>query len=142
MEYLLNLGEFAGGALQEKAEEAMRKVIGNMRDPNTPWKKQRQIVIKISFAQNEDRDDAEVSVSVDTKLAPVSPVGTRMSIGVDLRDGKAYVQEYGKQVRGQMSFDDLTPPLRQEAADGGAPAAGEEKAAVNNDVIDFRKAVM
>lgn len=39
MEYLLNLGEFAGGALQEKAEEAMRKVIGNMRDPNTPWKK-------------------------------------------------------------------------------------------------------
>ena len=139
MEYLLDLRGFAGGALQEKAEEAMRKVISNMRDPNTPWKKQRQIVMKLTFAQNESRDDTEVSVSVDVKLAPVSPVDTRMAIGVDLRVGKAYAQEYGKQVRGQMCFDDLEPPASSGVQDAGAPA-GEEGA--GSDVIDFRSAVM
>lgn len=77
---LLNLKDLANGALQEKADTAMRKVLENMQDPNTPWKNKRQINIKIAFVQNEGRDDAAVEVSVDTKLAPVSPVVTRMAI--------------------------------------------------------------
>lgn len=106
---LLNLNEVAGGALQQKVNIAMNKVLDNMQDPNTPWKNKRQINIKLSFVQNEERDDAAVEVSVETKLAPVSPVVTRMSIGKDLKTGKNYASEYGKQVKGQMSLSDYQP---------------------------------
>lgn len=103
---LLSLQEIAGGALQDKVNAAMNKVLDNMQDPNTPWKNKRQINIKIAFVQNEERDDTAVEVSVETKLAPVSPVVTRMSIGKDLKTGENFASEYGKQVKGQMSISD------------------------------------
>ncbi len=141
---LLRLEDIAGGALQEKANAAMQKVIDNMQDPNTPWKNKRQITIKLAFSQNEDRDDTAVEVSVDTKLAPVSPVVTRMAIGRNLATGETYAQEYGKQVRGQMSLD-----LEQQ---GGEPVrigsetvdlkTGEVIASGNNKVVDLRKAAL
>lgn len=103
---LLNLQRLAGGALQEKVNEAMGRVLNNMQDPNTPWKKQRSISMKITFAQNEDRDDVDVAISVETKLAAVSPITTRMSVGTDLKTGKNFAYEYGKQVKGQMTLED------------------------------------
>lgn len=106
----VNLETFAGGALQEKFDDAMEKVLQNMTDPNTPWKNKRKITVEVTFEQNEDRDDSSVNVSVIPKLAAVKPVETRMAIGRDLATGKCYAEEYGNTVRGQMSFDDLQRP--------------------------------
>ncbi len=103
---LLSLQDFTGGALQEKVNAAMQKVLDNIQDQNTPWKNKRYINIKIAFQSNENRDDVAVEVSANEKLAPVSPIVTRMLIGKDLRTGENYAQEYGKQVRGQMTLDD------------------------------------
>lgn len=133
---LLKLEDIAGGALQEKANAAMRKVVDNLQDPNTPWKNKRQITIKLSFTQNEDRDDTSVEVSVDTKLAPVSPVVTRMAIGKDLMTGETYVHEYGKQIRGQMSLD----LGQQGAVQIGGDTVDTETGEVDNKVVDLRKA--
>lgn len=138
--YLLNLEDIAGGALQEKANAAMKKVIDNMQDPNTPWKNKRAITIKLSFSQNEDRDDTAVELSVDTKLAPVSPVLTRMAIGKNLDTGETYAQEYGKQIRGQMSLD-LEQPVRKINGDTVDTETGEV-IADNNKVVDLRKAAL
>lgn len=102
----VNLEEFAGGALQEKFDSAMEQVLANMLDPNTPWKNKREINIKVSFEQNEDRDDAHVEVSVVPKLAAVKSIGTRMAIGKNIKTGELYAEEYGNQVRGQMSMSD------------------------------------
>lgn len=63
----VSLQELTGGALQEKFDHAMDVVVGNMQDPNTPWKNKRSITIKLTFEQNEDRDDAAVSISVEKK---------------------------------------------------------------------------
>lgn len=102
----VNLEAFAGGALQEKFDDAIEKVLINMTDPNTPWKNKRKIVVEVSFEQNEDRDDSTVNVSVVPKLAPVKPVSTRMAIGKDLETGQVFAEEYGSQCRGQMTLDD------------------------------------
>lgn len=136
---LLKLEELAGGALQEKANAAMKKVLDNMQDPNTPWKNKRSITIKLSFSQNEDRDDTEVELSVDAKLAPVSPVRTRMAIGKDLNTGETFAQEYGKQIRGQMSLD-LEPPAKKIGDDVVDTETGE--VIETNKVIDYRKAAL
>ena len=103
----VNLKEFAGGALQEKFDVAMEQVLANMLDPNTPWKNKREINIKVSFEQNEDRDDTHVEVSVVPKLAAVKSIGTRMAIGKNIKTGEMYAEEYGNQVRGQLSMSDL-----------------------------------
>lgn len=110
----VNLETFAGGALQEKFDDAMKKVLTNLMDPNTPWKNKRKIAIEVSFEQNEDRDDASVNVSVVTKLAPVKPIGTRMTIGRDLKTEEVFAEEYGSQCRGQMTMDEYQRQREQE----------------------------
>lgn len=146
----VNLEEFAGGALQEKFDDAFEKIVSNMLDPNTPWKNKRKISVEVTLTQNEERSDTSVDVSVVTKLAPVKPIETRMTIGRDLRTGEIYAEEYGKQVRGQMSLDDIVPQAQpnesqetSQVVDGKAvdPETGEILEESNN-VVDFRKAAV
>lgn len=105
----LDLAEIAGGALQEKAQAAIEEVAQNMQDPNTPWKNKREVVIKLAFTQNEDRDNATCEISVSKKLAQVKPITTNFAIGQDLKDGGIYMEEYGKYIKGQMTLDDTQP---------------------------------
>lgn len=135
---VLRLEELAGGALQEKTNAAMQRVLENMQDPNTPYKVKRGITIKIGFTQNEERDDAVVEMSVETKLAPASPVRTMMAIGKDLETGETYAQEYGKQIRGQMTLD-LEQPVRKIGSDIVDAETGEVITG-SNKVVDLRKA--
>ena len=134
---LLNLNEIADGALQEKLNAAMRKVLENMQDPNTPYKVKRGITVKLGFTQTESRNDAVVDVSVETKLAPASPIQTMMSIGKDLRNGEVYAEEDGKQVKGQMSLD--MAKLAQVDGDTVDTETGE---VVSGNIVDYRKAAL
>lgn len=128
----VNLETFAGGALQEKFDAAMEQVLANMLDPNTPWKNKRSITVNVTFEQNEDRDDTSVDVSVVSKLAAAKSIGTRMAIGKDIKTGKLYAEEYGSQVRGQMSLDDLQEAEKEETA--------ENADVTEKTVVDFRAA--
>ena len=109
----IRLNELTGGARQEKFDRAMESVVNNMQDPNTPWKVKRAITIKLVFEQAEDRNDAAVNISVETKLAPVKPIATRMAVGKDLATGEVFAQEYGSQIRGQMSMDANTGEIQE-----------------------------
>mgnify|MGYP006916218943 CR=1 FL=1 len=142
----VNLEEFAGGALQEKFDDAMEKVLTNLMDPNTPWKSKRKISVEITFTQNEDRDDTVVNVSVVPKLAPVKPIETMMAIGKDLATGKVFAEEYGKQIRGQMTLDDYEKQKlaekqptesREEIVEGNL--VDVETGEITGKVIDLRQ---
>ncbi len=100
------LQEVAGGALQEKLNRELQKVFNNMMDPNTPWKNKRQITIKMTLEQNEDRDDCKAEIQVETKLAPVKSIETRFSLGRNLDNGEVEAAEYGPGIKGQMSMDE------------------------------------
>lgn len=134
----VNLETFAGGALQEKFDDAMEKVLVNMTDPNTPWKIKRKIVVEVSFEQNEDRDDSTMNVSVVPKLAPVKPVSTRMAIGKDLETGQVFAEEYGNQCRGQMTLDDYQGQ-RDQVVDGKTVETETGEIREGSRVIDFRE---
>jgi hypothetical protein len=110
----LDLNKFAGGTLQEKFDRAVNEVIQNMQDPNTSFKNKRGITISIGFTQNEQRDDAKITVSVTTKTAPVLPIETALYMGKDIDTGEIEIREYGKQISGQMSITDIEddePPV-------------------------------
>lgn len=123
-----NIEELAGGAVNESLSKSLEKVLANMQDPNTPWKYSRELVIKLKFTQNEERDDAACDISVTTKLAPVKPLATRFSLGKDLKTGKVVAEEYGHQIKGQMSLD-LETDSSKEADDDQ-----------EENIIDYRKA--
>lgn len=106
----VDLGELAGGTLQEKFDRELTRVIDNMQDPNTPFGEKRNIQINISFHQTELRDDAKVEISVKSKLASVISAKTNFAMGKDLKTGDVLVREYGKQIPGQMSIDDMPKP--------------------------------
>ncbi len=103
----VDLSQLAGGTLQEKFDREITRVIDNMQDPNTPFGEKRKITINISFVQNEMRDDAKIEISLNSKLAGVISAKTNFAMGKDLKSGEVMVNEYGKQIPGQMSFSDI-----------------------------------
>lgn len=142
MENIISLNDFCGGSLLEKANTALKVVLENMQDPNTPWKKSRELNIKLTFSQNESRDDMAVDVSVTSKIAPVTEIQTRMAVGKDLRTGQVYAEEYGKQVKGQMSFADVLQAAETvpepERVVVGEEVVDTETGEVIGKVMDFR----
>ena len=102
----IDLENLAGGELAEKFEDAMKKVVANMMDPNTPYKNKRKISINLSLEQNDNRDYVAIECTVNTTLAPVKSATTRMTIGKDLRTGELYAEEYGSGIRGQAKIQD------------------------------------
>ena len=106
----VELKEIIGGGLQEQFDKAFERIVENLQNPNTPFKNSREITIKLKFTQNEKRDDVKCAVQVSEKLAPQAPMETAFSIGKNLKTGELYAEEYGKQVKGQMSTDDIEAP--------------------------------
>lgn len=125
------LQEIAGGALHEQFNRSFERVIENLQNPNTPYKNAREINIKLKFTQNEKRDDVSCAVLVSEKLAPQAPIGTSFSVGKNLKTGDLYAEEYGKQIKGQVAFDDE-----------GIVEIDEETGEVVSEkptIVDFRK---
>lgn len=131
----IKLQELVGGALQEKFQRALENVLENLQNPNTPYKNKRGITIKMTFEQNESRDDVKVGIDVQEKLAPQTPLETLFAVGRDLKDGGLYVEEYGKQIKGQMSLADLE---KKQVIDG--KEVDTETGEIGGNVIDLRKA--
>ena len=109
MEYMINLEKFADGALAEKMNIELKKVLENIADPNTDFKLKRKLTLEMTFVSGEDRELAEVSILAKTKLAPNKPVATKIVIGTDGKGG-ILASEYKKQVPGQsvMRVDEET----------------------------------
>lgn len=134
----VELKDLVGGELQEKFSHAFENVVKNLQDPNTPFKVKRCITIKLTFDQNELRDDATCTVDVTEKLAPQAGLKTSFSIGKDLRTGEVYAEEYGKQIKGQMTFNDLEPAKPKVEVDGKTVDTETGEIIGESTVVDFR----
>lgn len=138
----VELKDLVGGALQEKFGKAFEKVVENLQDQNTSFKVKRGITIKLTFDQNEARDDVSVSVDVSEKLAPQAGMKTSFYIGKDLQTGEIYAEEYGKQIKGQMSLKDYEsrPPVQENVQKiDGDVVDTETGEVIGTEIVDFRK---
>lgn len=143
----VELQNIVGGALQEKFEKAFEKVVENMQDVNTSFRIKRGINIKLSFSQNEMRDEVLCDIDVIEKLAPQAAMRTQFAVGKDLRTGELYAEEFGKQIKGQMSINDYvneepkkSEPKVEEV--NGKKVDTETGEIVTDNVVDFRKAAL
>lgn len=67
-------------------------------------------------------------------------MATAFSVGKDLRTGEVYAEEYGKQVKGQMSFNDLELKENNlESIEGNTVDTDTGEIVEESGVVDFRK---
>ncbi len=80
-ERALRLDKMAGGAAEELFQNALAMVLDNLQDPNTDWKKKRQITLRIAFHTDEERRNAHCEIGCETRLAGIKPVPTIVHLG-------------------------------------------------------------
>ena len=101
MDSMINLEDFAGGALAEKFNIALKEVLENIADPNTPHKTKRKLTLELTFETEKDRELSMVDIVAKTKLAPKKPVATRILIDRD-GEGGIIASEFKHQIKGQQ----------------------------------------
>ncbi len=82
------------GAVSEKFDDELLKVIDNVLDMNTEAKTQREVNIKIKIKPNpEDREMCEMEAIVSSKLAPTKTLISVLRVGVS-EHGEVNAVEY------------------------------------------------
>lgn len=122
MANIIDLNNFANGAVAERFNLELQKVLENIADPNTDPKKARKLVLTVKVSGNENRDIADVEVEAKLTLAPAKPIESKLVIDRDNK-GKIIGAELKSGVKGQTFIDD----------DGDI---SDDK---GNKIIDFRK---
>ena len=77
----LSFENLGGGAAKEKFEDALKKVLANILDPNTRPETAREIILRVKIKPTEARTDAAVIIACDTKLAADKAYPTKIFIG-------------------------------------------------------------
>ena len=75
-----SLIDMANGAIKERLDYEMGRVINNISDPNTKATAKRTITVKITLEPDEERQHVEVSATASSTLAALHPVKTALAL--------------------------------------------------------------
>ena len=104
----LELQNLAGGALQELFENDLQKVLDNIYDRNTSFKKARKLTLELKLQPtDEDREIVAVDINTKTVLAPVEGATTKILLDMDGTTKKVVATEFGNKMKGQLSVNDF-----------------------------------
>ncbi|GEM04493.1 replication terminator protein [Halolactibacillus miurensis] len=103
-EMIVDLNDFADGALAERFNYELKNLLQNIADPNTDPKKKRKLQIVLTLTSNEKREIAEVDIDVKTTPAPRLSLGSTLVMDRD-EAGYATAAELKSGVKDQTYFD-------------------------------------
>lgn len=115
-----SLLQMAKGAIQERVDYEVSRVVDNILDMNTEAKVKRKVTLTIVMTPDEDRQVVKIEASAKSTLAPVTPVGTSLVITAD-GNGEMILAEIVPQVPGQLSMsgqEQEKPKILKIAAQG------------------------
>lgn len=99
----INIESLKNGAVAERFNDAIARIIENVMDKNTDHKVIRKVVISLTMKPNEDRELVDTKIDVKTTLAPPKVLQTMIAIG---RSGENVgASEVGQQVVGQKQIN-------------------------------------
>lgn len=98
-----SLLQMAKGAIQERVDYEVTRVVDNLLDMNTEAKAKRKVTLNIVMTTDDDRRVVKVEASAKSTLAPVTPIGTSLVITAD-KNGEMMLAEIIPQVPGQLSM--------------------------------------
>lgn len=94
----------AAGAIEEKVDYEVTRVIDNILDLNTDPKAKRKISITLTFLPDAERKHISIQAEAKSTLAPTAAVATSMMITAD-GNGEMVVAEMVPQIPGQMNIN-------------------------------------
>lgn len=97
--------EMSRGAILERVDYEMGKVISNILDINTKATGKRKITVTLELVPSADRSSINVQTTAKSTLVPTDPVSTNLYITNQPATGEMVVAEMVPQVPGQMSMD-------------------------------------
>ena len=93
----------AQGAIEEKVDYEVSRVIDNILDMNTKPDAKRKITVTLEVVPYAERKRINLFVNAKSALVPTAAVATSMMITTD-RNGEIVVAEMVPQIPGQMNF--------------------------------------
>lgn len=93
----------AQGAIEEKVDYEVSRVIDNILDLNTKPDAKRKITITLEFTPDSERQRIQIAASAKSTLVPTAPVSTQMMITAD-GNGEMVVAEMVPQIPGQLNM--------------------------------------
>ena len=97
--------ESSRGAILERVDYEMGKVIDNIMDPNTKATGKRKITVTLELIPGSDRRTITLNTTAKSTLVPSDPVTTSLYISSQPGTGEMVVAEMVPQITGQMNMD-------------------------------------
>jgi hypothetical protein len=112
--------EMAHGAIAERADYEMARIIENILDPNTAATKKRTVTLTLEILPDAERQNLSMKCTAKSKLEPTNPVSTTLYITTDESGGMAVV-ELTPQIPGQLDLfgGEQPAPVMLRAIGGG-----------------------
>lgn len=95
--------QMAKGAIEERVDYEMNRVVDNILDRSTKATAKRKITLTIELTPDDNREVIGVSVTAKSTLAATNPVNTSLAIIAD-ENGEMCVAEMIAEVPGQMNM--------------------------------------
>jgi hypothetical protein len=109
----IDLNTFANGALAERANEELQKILENIADPNTDAKKKRKLTLTITLAADNERDVIMTNVIAKSTLAPAEAIEAKILMDLD-NEGKVTGAELKSGIKGQTFIDMETGEIQDD----------------------------
>lgn len=95
--------QMARGAIMERVDYEMAKIIDNILDPNTAPTSKRKLTLTLEFLPDSDRTTISVSTTAKSTLVPTNAVPTSLYITGD-ECGEVTAVEMIPNIPGQMNL--------------------------------------
>lgn len=109
--------QMARGAIMERIDYEMTKVVDNILDPNTEATAKRKVQLTIEFRPDSNRQTVSVACGVKSALCPTNPVATSLYITGN-EFGEVTAVEMVPNVPGQLDMmgeeQEVAPVLNTE----------------------------
>lgn len=96
--------EMSRGAILERVNYEMGKVIDNILDPNTKPDAKRKLTLTLTLTPSADRKTIHVQTTAKSTLVSTDPVTTGLYITSNPGSGEMMVAEMVPQIPGQLDF--------------------------------------
>ncbi|BDQ36343.1 hypothetical protein SYK_07030 [Pseudodesulfovibrio nedwellii] len=132
----LSLATLGQGAAVEQFDIALGRALENILDVNTDGKAKRKVTLEVTLKPNADRNMANVSYQVKSKLANDEAIDTTFMFGKDGKGKVNAMELFSGQMPGQgllPGVDPVTGEVLGEQEEDGTVINFNRKEGTNND---------
>lgn len=97
--------EMARGAIMERVDYEMSRILDNIMDANTKATGKRKLTLTIELQPDDERCNIGASITAKSTLCPTNPVRTSLYLTGSELDGSVQAVEMVPQVPGQLGLD-------------------------------------